>query len=113
MTSFATDQTNLTTKEEDDELFEIDIDALPSPRYWEINCNRARVSSAISSTDVVALFANCLLPVAHVSSAIPMPFSAVSSSSLACGSVISPEEQLLLCRLHRRNFQLLAFQDQE
>ncbi|KAJ1380256.1 hypothetical protein SESBI_46200 [Sesbania bispinosa] len=50
--------------EEDEDLFEIDLDAvpLPPPHYWE---------SYFTSTGNIALLANCLLPTSHISSAIP------------------------------------------
>ncbi|CAL1378342.1 unnamed protein product [Linum trigynum] len=64
------------------------------------------VSSASSSkAAATALFANCLLPIAHVSSAVPM----ASAAATCYYSVVSLEEQLLLYRLHRRNFQHITF----
>ncbi|KAF6165971.1 hypothetical protein GIB67_012868 [Kingdonia uniflora] len=52
-------------EEEDDELFEINLEAvssIPPPMYWE---------GCVTSTGS-ALFSNCLLPVSHVSSAVPI-----------------------------------------
>ncbi|CAN1772083.1 hypothetical protein LINPERHAP1_LOCUS12096 [Linum perenne] len=103
MTTSATDRSNLTTKEEEEELFEIDIGIIPSPHYWEINCSKATVRRSLAGE--VALFANCLVPVSDVSSAVP------TSCSTAYESVVSSEEQLLLIRLHRRNFELLTFEE--
>ncbi|KVH90362.1 uncharacterized protein LOC112522191 [Cynara cardunculus var. scolymus] len=53
-------------EEEEEELFEIDLEAvgdLAPPYYWE---------SYLTATADYTLFANCLVPVADVSSAIPM-----------------------------------------
>ncbi|KAJ0028412.1 hypothetical protein Pint_35941 [Pistacia integerrima] len=52
--------------EDDDDLFEIDIEAvnaIPPPHYCE---------SYFTATTSI-LFANCLLPISDVSCAIPMP----------------------------------------
>lgn len=52
-------------EEDDDDLFEIDLDAvgnLPPPYYWESYLTKTTNN----------LFANCLVPIADVSSAIPM-----------------------------------------
>ncbi|PWA98611.1 hypothetical protein CTI12_AA016790 [Artemisia annua] len=77
--------------EEDDDLFEIDLEAvgnLPPPFYWE---------SYLTAT-ANTLFANCLVPIADVSSAVPMarntkraePFHtfAQASSSGALGNLL-------------------------
>ncbi|WCJ34325.1 hypothetical protein M5689_015640 [Euphorbia peplus] len=59
--------------EEEDELFEIDFEAIssiPPPHYWE------SYFTATTST----LLANCLLPIADVSCAIPTPRSTVCNS---------------------------------
>lgn len=57
---------NLVEMEDEDDLFEIDLEAvnsIPPPRYhW---------GSRFTNSPGTALFANCLLPVADVSSAIP------------------------------------------
>lgn len=52
--------------EEEEDLFEIDLDAVPpiTQYYWE-SC------SYITSTRNIALLANCLMPISHISSAIP------------------------------------------
>ncbi|KAI3706769.1 hypothetical protein L6452_24725 [Arctium lappa] len=53
-------------EEEEEELFEIDLEAvgdLPPPYYWE---------SYLTATTDYTLFANCLVPIVDVSSAIPM-----------------------------------------
>ncbi|KAE8726669.1 solute carrier family 35 member F2-like [Hibiscus syriacus] len=58
-------------EEEDEELFEIDIEAvnsIPPPHYWE------GYFTATSS----ALLANCLLPICDLSTAIPMACPAFS-----------------------------------
>ncbi|KAE8098540.1 hypothetical protein FH972_016593 [Carpinus fangiana] len=56
---------------EDDELFEIDLDAvncIPPPHYWD---------SYLTSTGN-ALLANCLLPISEVSGAVPIASEDVS-----------------------------------
>lgn len=62
-------------EEDDEDLFEIDLDAvnsiIPQPHnYWENNY--------FISTGGEALLANCLLPISHISSAIPACNNAVS-----------------------------------
>ncbi|CAI8602603.1 unnamed protein product [Vicia faba] len=61
-------------EEDDEDLFEIDLEAvnyiIPQPyNYWENNY-------FISTRE--ALLANCLLPISHISSAIPACNNAVS-----------------------------------
>lgn len=68
---------NLTEIEDEDDLFEIDLEAVnntPPPGYqW---------GSYRTDNPGIALFANCLLPVADVSSAIPAaPVTAMSDVS--------------------------------
>lgn len=57
---------DLGMEEEDEDLFEIDLEAVncipPPASYWE---------SYFTSTGNVALLANCLMPISHISSAIP------------------------------------------
>ncbi|GMJ13907.1 hypothetical protein HRI_005059900 [Hibiscus trionum] len=63
--------------EEDEELFEIDIEAansIPPPHYWE----------AFFTATSSALLANCLLPISDLSTAIPM----VSKACTACSRVM-------------------------
>ncbi|OAY40873.1 hypothetical protein MANES_09G056350v8 [Manihot esculenta] len=75
-------------EDEEEELFEIDLDAvdrIPPPHYWE------SYFTATSS----ALLANCLLPIADVSCAVP------TSSTLS--SVLSLTEHLVFFRF--QNFQ--------
>ncbi|KAK4419364.1 hypothetical protein Salat_2349300 [Sesamum alatum] len=52
--------------EDDEDLFEINLEIvnkIPPPHYWE---------SYFTATTNTVLLANCLLPVADVSSAVPM-----------------------------------------
>ncbi|CAL5207397.1 unnamed protein product [Lathyrus oleraceus] len=62
-------------EEDDEDLFEINLDAvnsiIPQPHnYWENNY--------FISTGGEVLLANCLLPISHISSAIPACNNAVS-----------------------------------
>ncbi|KAL4313164.1 hypothetical protein GQ457_01G015420 [Hibiscus cannabinus] len=62
--------------EEDEELFEINIEAansIPPPHYWE----------AIFTATSSALLANCLLPISDLSTAIPMASNACTKISRA------------------------------
>ncbi|KAJ8754746.1 hypothetical protein K2173_012135 [Erythroxylum novogranatense] len=84
----------LEIEEEEEELFEIDLEAvnnLPPPHYWE------SYFTATRST----LFANCLLPIADVSSAVPIASSNTASSCKA----LSLAEQLMLFNLQNPPFQ--------
>ncbi|KAE8731107.1 solute carrier family 35 member F2-like [Hibiscus syriacus] len=61
-------------EEEDEELFEIDIEtvnSIPPPRYWE------GFFTATSN----ALLANCLLPISDISTAVPMVSKACTTLS--------------------------------
>ncbi|OAY42891.1 hypothetical protein MANES_08G024300v8 [Manihot esculenta] len=67
--------------EEEEELFEIDlesVDRIPPPHYWE---------SYFTATGS-ALLANCLLPIADVSNAVPTT------------STLSLADHLLFFRIH-------------
>lgn len=67
-------------EEEEEELFEIDLEAvgdLPPPYYWE---------SYLTATANYTLFANCLVPIADVSSAIPMANNSKQTWPLGSGS---------------------------
>nr|GMD82165.1 uncharacterized protein LOC109155132 isoform X1 [Ipomoea batatas] len=58
-------------EDDEDELFEIDlavVDSLPPPRYCWDDDEDGRFSAATRS----ALLANCLLPIAQLSCAVPM-----------------------------------------
>ncbi|PON42455.1 hypothetical protein PanWU01x14_282130 [Parasponia andersonii] len=61
---------------DEDDLFEIDLDAvnsIPPPHYWE---------SGVTASGR-ALLANCLLPISDLSSAVPMVSRTCSALSLA------------------------------
>ena len=66
--------------EEDDDLFEIDLEAVGNlpvpPFYWE---------SYLTAT-ANTLFANCLVPIADVSSAVPMARNTKSAKQTWLGS---------------------------
>ncbi|KAK1389642.1 hypothetical protein POM88_017820 [Heracleum sosnowskyi] len=62
-------------EEEEEELFEINLDVLdkmPAPRYnyWENHTDSSAKSS--STANKFALLANCMLPVSDLSCAVPM-----------------------------------------
>ncbi|EEF33641.1 conserved hypothetical protein [Ricinus communis] len=64
-------------EDDEEELFEIDIEAvnsIPPPHYWE---------SYFTAAGSSALLANCLLPIADVSSAVPTPSTVCNALSLA------------------------------
>ncbi|KAJ0616293.1 hypothetical protein HanPSC8_Chr02g0073881 [Helianthus annuus] len=68
-------------EEDDEDLFEIDLEAvdnLPPPCYWE-SCLTVTTNT---------LFANCLVPITDVSSAVPLanPKDARQTTSLGPGS---------------------------
>ncbi|KAJ4829120.1 hypothetical protein Tsubulata_035896 [Turnera subulata] len=77
--------------EEEEELFEINLEAvnsIPPPHYWESYFTATRS----------ALLANCLLPIADVSCAVP-------ASPTACNTLSLPlplplPQQLMLFGLH-------------
>ncbi|QCE05833.1 uncharacterized protein LOC114192610 [Vigna unguiculata] len=63
--------------EEEEDLFEIDLEAVncvSPPRFWESCC--------YTSTENVALLANCLLPKSDVSSAVPAVCSSAGNTNV-------------------------------
>ncbi|KAK7278650.1 hypothetical protein RJT34_23684 [Clitoria ternatea] len=74
--------------EEDEDLFEIDLEAvncIPQPHYWE---------NYYTCTGNIALLANCLLPISDISSAVPVVSFVGSTNVLFITEPTSLEEYL-------------------
>lgn len=83
-------------EEEEEELFEINLDVtdkVPALRYnyWENYTNLTAKSS--SSANKFALLANCLLPVSHLSCAVPMSSTLTGSSDII---IISAKDSIYI-----------------
>ncbi|OIW12169.1 hypothetical protein TanjilG_28577 [Lupinus angustifolius] len=71
MTSSIKLSSDLCMEEEDEDLFEIDLEAvncIPPPHYWDRH---------YISTENNALLANCLMPISDISNAVPACNNAV------------------------------------
>ncbi|PSR98506.1 WAT1-related protein [Actinidia chinensis var. chinensis] len=73
-------------EEEEEELFEIDLEfvnSIPPPHYWDLN-SMLGVDSKFSNFTVTsnALLANCLLPISDLSNAIPIASKAPANPSV-------------------------------